>query len=192
MGRDKKMMDQKIRSYIYAFLSRVFSYEVDSDFLKDIKSNEDVLKLVGIDSYNYLKNNKKAQVLEELNIDFHSLFTMNNHPYESAILDSSTEIMTGMQNPVMQFYLNHGYDINLENAPINVPDHIAIEFGFMQRLVMQDNLSVQKDFLSKHLLPWVPPFMMGIKPMAETPLYKDLCDFTSDFLFNDYNGLVNG
>ena len=186
------MMDQKTRGYIYAFLSRVFSYEVDNDFLKDIKSNEDVLKLIGIDSFNYINNGKKSAVLEELNVDYHSLFNMNNHPYESAILDSKAEVVTGMQNPVMQFYLNHGYDINLEYAPINIPDHIAVEFGFMQKLVLQDKLSVQKEFLSQHLLQWVPPFMIGIKPMAYTPLYRDLCDFTSDFLFNDYNGLVNG
>jgi TorA maturation chaperone TorD len=186
------MMDKKTRSYIYAFLSRVFSYEVDADFLKDIKSNEDVLKLVGIDSYNYLKNTKKSNVLEELNIDFHSLFNMNNHPYESAILDSKNEIMTGLQNPVMQFYLNHGYDINLEYSPISIPDHIAVELGFMQKLVLLDKPDVQKEFLNLHLLQWVPPFMIGIKPMAQTPLYKDLCDFTVDFLFNDFDGLTNG
>ena len=186
------MMDDKVRSYIYAFLSRVYSYEVDGEILKDIKSNEDVLKLIGLDSYNYLKNTKKSHVLEELNVDFHSLFNMNNHPYESAVLDSKVEVMTGMQNPVMQFYLNHGYDINLEYSPINIPDHIAVELGFMQKLVMQDKPQVQKEFLHTHLLQWIPPFMMGIKPMAQTPLYKDLCDFTCDFLFNDYNGLVNG
>ncbi len=186
------MMEEKIRAYIYAFLSRVYSSEVDSAFLKDMKANEDVLKLIGLDSYNYLKNNKKSEVLEELNTDFHSLFHMNNHPYETAVLDCSSDVMSGMQNPVMQFYKNSGYDINLEYAQINIPDHIAIELGFMQKLVLDQNTKLQKKFLKKHLLQWIPPFMMGIKPMAQTPLYSDLCDFTSEFLLNDYNGLLNG
>ncbi len=185
-------MDNSVRAYIYAFLSRVFTKEIDAAFLQDMRSNEDVLKLIGIDSFNYVTNNKQSEVLEELNIDFHSLFHMNNHPYESAVLDSKNEIMVGLQNPVMQFYVNHGFDINLEYSELSIPDHIAIELGFMQKLVQQGQTQAQEEFLQNHLLQWAPPFMMGIKSMAITPLYKDLCDFTSDFLLNDYHGLLNG
>jgi len=37
---------------------------------------------------------------------------------------------------------------------------------------------------------WVIPYMHGMKSMAITPFYRDICDFTVEFLSSDYEFLV--
>jgi len=39
-------------------------------------------------------------------------------------------------------------------------------------------------------MPWVIPYMLGMKSMAGTPLYRDICDFIVEFLSADYEFLV--
>jgi hypothetical protein len=33
---------------------------------------------------------------------------------------------------------------------------------------------------------WVVPYMIGMKSMALTPFYRDLCDFMVEFIVADY------
>ena len=60
----------------------------------------------------------------------------------------------------------------------------------MQKLVLQDNKEVQLKFYREHLLAWIPQFLIGIKEMTENPFYQDICDFTIDFLLEDYGNLT--
>ncbi|KIM03772.1 MAG: dehydrogenase [Sulfurovum sp. AS07-7] len=179
-------MENKVRAYIYAFLSRIYTKEVDIKLLLDLKSNEQLLQTIGEDAFEYLHGHENDEILDNLNIDFNSLFVMNNQPIESSILDVKNEVLVGLQNPVMQFYYNYGYDLNLEASSLNVPDHIALELGFMQKLVLQNDAKLQMKFFTEHLLVWIPPFLLSIKEMSETPFYSDICDFTIDFLLSDY------
>ncbi|MDD5360270.1 MAG: molecular chaperone TorD family protein [Sulfurovaceae bacterium] len=182
-------MDNKIRAYIFAFLSRIFSSHIEKKLLNEIQANEDLLKTIGENAYKYLKQNDEEKLLAELNVAFHSLFVTNNHPVESAVIDAKNEILVGLQNPVMQFYFNHGYDLNLAASSLHVPDHLAIEFGFMQNLVLQKDKLAQIKFYEEHLMVWVPPYLISTKEMSDNPFYKDICDFTIDFMFEDYSSL---
>ncbi len=184
-------MDEKTRLYIYAFLSRVFSDLIDEKALKDLMDNGDLLATIGEETAVWFAQNDFATLSEALNVDYNSLFVVNNHPIESAVMDSKNEILVGLQNPVMQFYFSHGYDINLDGSKLYVPDHAGIEFGFMQSLVSAGDKKTQAEFLHKHLLRWIVPFLIAVKPTAETPFYRDLCDFTIDFLLTDYSTLVD-
>jgi len=182
-------LDNKIRAYIFAFLSRIFSSHIEKKLLNEIQANEDLLKTIGENAYNYLMQNDEEKLLVELNVAFHSLFVTNNHPVESAVIDAKNEILVGLQNPVMQFYFNHGYDLNLASSSLHVPDHLAIEFGFMQNLVLQKDKLAQIKFYEEHLMAWVPPYLISTKEMSDNPFYKDICDFTIDFMFEDYSSL---
>ncbi len=183
-------MDDKTRLYIYAFLSRIFTEELDDKALRDLKSNEALLETIGEETARWFKENDEATLKEALNVDYNSLFVINNHPIESAVMDSKNEILVGLQNPVMQFYFSHGYDLNLEGAKVYVPDHAAIEFGFMQSMISSGDKTTQAEFLHKHLLTWIVPFLVAIRPMADTPFYRELCDFIVEFLLADYSQLV--
>jgi len=183
-------MDNKIRAYIFAFLSRIYASEVNAKLLSDLQKNPELLGTIGEGAMGYILHGDEATLLEELNIEYNSLFLMNNHPIESSVLDVKNEILVGLQNPVMGFYFAHGYEINLENSSLHVPDHIAIEFGFMQKLVLQNDTTAQLRFYREHLLEWIPQFLVALKEMTQNPLYRDLSDFTIDFLLEDYANLA--
>jgi TorA maturation chaperone TorD len=183
-------MDEKTRLYIYAFLSRVFTEELDRKAIADLAGNDALLETIGEETKAWFAKESIDNLEDLLNIDYNSLFRINNHPIESAVMDSKNEILVGLQNPVMQFYFNHGYDLNLEGSKVYVPDHAGIEFGFMQSMISTGDKTAQAEFLHKHLLQWIVPFLVAIKPMAQTPLYRDLCDFTIEFLLSDYSALI--
>jgi len=184
-------VEKQHRVYMYAFLSRLFSNTLDETYLKQLQTNDDLLLTLGDSSFNWFKNSSFDEISEALNIDYSSVFLMNAKPLESSIIDSKDEILVGLQNPVMQFYFNHNYDLNLAASHLQTPDHISIEFAFMQNLIAKGEIVSQKEFLQAHLLKWAVPYFIGIKEMFSTPLYKDICDFSVEFLAKDYDFLVN-
>jgi TorA maturation chaperone TorD len=175
---------------VYAFLSRVFSNALDEKYVNELQHNDELLNLIGEKTTAWFKNTPLNEINEALNIDFSTIFLMNAKPIESSIIDSKDEILVGLQNPVMQFYYQHDYDLNLAASHLQTPDHISIEFAFMQNLIGKNELNTQKEFLKAHLLKWAVPYFVGIKAMAITPLYQDICDFTIEFLANDYENLI--
>ncbi len=183
-------MDERTRLYIYAFLSRLFTEELDDKALSDLASNEALLETIGEETLEWFRKEDLQKLKDEINVDYNSLFVMHNHPIESSVMDSKNEILVGLQNPVMQFYFSHGYEINLDSSKLYVPDHAGIEFGFMQSLISQKDRKTQAEFLHKHLVRWIVPFLIAVKPMAQTPLYRDICDFTVEFLLSDYSMLA--
>lgn len=184
-------MDKQTRTYLYAFLSRVFSNALDDKYLAELQHNDELLSMLGNESFDWFKTTSLETLTEALNIDYSSIFLMNAKPIESSIIDSKDEILVGLQNPVMQFYFNHNYELNLAASHLQTPDHISIELAFMQNLIAKNELKTQKEFLQTHLLRWAVPYFLGIKAMAQTPFYKDLSDFTIEFLASDYDFLVN-
>lgn len=179
-------MEKQTRILIYAFLSRIFSTEVDAKTLRDLKENRQLLEILGKDVVDWLAFKSDDEVLEELAIDFSTLFLMNAVPIESAVLDAKNEVLVGLENPVMNFYFTNGYEINLNITKIVAPDHLAIELGFAQNLVSKDDTMTLKKFLDKHLMTWVPPYLIGVKEAASTPFYRAVCDFGAEFLVADY------
>lgn len=178
------------RAQIYAMLSKFFSDVLDEKIINDLKSNPTLLELIGKSTKEWFEKTSKEELLDKINIDFTTTFLMNAQPIESSVIDNKNDVLVGLQNPVMQFYFSHGYDINLLNTHIQTPDHLAIELGFMQNLVLKDDLKTQKRFLKKHLLEWVPQYLIGCKNIVETPFYKDLCDFSAEFIVADYHLIV--
>jgi len=182
-------LDNKTKAFVYAFLSRCYQKELDEKALKDLKDNKELLGIIGKDTKEWFLKNDLKTIEEALNIDYSSAFIINSQPVETLIEDSKGEILVGLQNPVMQFYFTHGYEINMNQTDILAPDHLSIELGFMQNLVYRDEKRVAFEFLKEHMLIWVPPYLIGVKNLIETPFYKDLADFTIEFLLSDYEEL---
>ncbi len=179
-------MDNTQRAFIYAFLSTVLGGNLSKNGIEDLKNNHDFLDLIGENAKKYFDENDIDTLDEELNIDYTSAFLVNSHPVESSVTDAKHQISTGLENPVMNFYLGHGFDVNLNNTTLLTPDHIAIELSFMQTLVLQEDIKVQKDFMRKHVVKWMIPFFIGAKSLVETPFYLDFLDFATEFLLSDY------
>lgn len=182
-------MNIDTRVYWYAFLSRFFADAPDAQTIEDLKSNLEISRLIGERANEYLQTHDTSRLLDELNIDYTTVFIGNCPPIESAVLDSKSQISSGLENPVMGFYLRYGYEVNLNNTQLLTPDHLAIEMGFMQNLAMKESKEVQRTFMEQHLLVWTVPYLLSVKELFDTPFYQELCDFTIEFLISDYESL---
>ncbi|MCK9373913.1 MAG: molecular chaperone TorD family protein [Sulfuricurvum sp.] len=185
-------MNNEYRLYIYAFLSRVMSDIPDRRFIDDLRNNETLLEIIGEETKEWIKSNDTATLYEAMNVDFSSMFILNTQPVESFVLDAKNETLVGLQNPVMAFYFTHGFELNMDQTELMAPDHLSIELAFMQTLVYRNEVAPQLEFLDKHLFLWVIPYMIGMKSMADTPFYRDICDFIVEFLCADYEFLNGG
>jgi TorA maturation chaperone TorD len=161
----------------------------DTRFISDLKNNSDLLETIGQDTTDWILSHNEETLKNELNADFSSLFLLHSQPIESFILDAKNESLVGLQNPVMLFYFQHGFEINMDQTQLMAPDHLSLEFAFMQTLVQRDEKKVQFEFLDQHLMNWVIPFMLGMKSSASTPFYRDICDLIAEFLSSEYDYL---
>ena len=185
-------MEKEQRLYIYAFLSRIMADEPDTRMISDLSKNTEFLEMIGADTAQWFKTTDLDTIKLALNGDFSSMFLLNTQAIESFVLDAKNESLVGLQNPVMMFYYENGFELNMDQTRLNAPDHLSIEFAFMQTLVFRDELAPQGEFLKRHLVMWVIPYMLGMKSMAETPFYSDLCDFIVEFLAADLEYLSEG
>lgn len=182
-------MNTEYRRYIYAFLSRVMSNIPDRRFITDLKNNPDLLEVIGEETLGWVQSTSEEELYEALNADYTSMFLLNAQPVESFVLDAKNETLVGLQNPVMAFYFTHGFELNMDQTELMSPDHLSIELAFMQMLVFRNEMQAQVQFMDEHLFMWVIPYMLGMKSMADTPFYRDICDFMVEFLCSDYEYL---
>jgi TorA maturation chaperone TorD len=182
-------MNTEYRRYIYAFLSRVMSNMPDRRFITDLKNNPELLEVIGEETKAWVESSSEDELYEALNADYTSMFLLNAQPVESFVLDAKNETLIGLQNPVMGFYFTHGFELNMDQTELMAPDHLSIELAFMQVLVFRNETKAQVQFMDEHLFMWVIPYMLGMKSMADTPFYRDICDFMVEFLASDYEYL---
>ncbi|WP_263833356.1 TorD/DmsD family molecular chaperone [Sulfurospirillum oryzae] len=182
-------MNAKNRAQMYAFLSKMFATVLDEKLIGELKNDRAILELVLDDEVEWFVTTPLSELEEALNVDFSSLFLMHSLPIESSILDDKEEVLVGLQNPVMQFYFEHGYELNLTKSELQAPDHLSLECAFMQNLILKNEVEAQRAFLQKHLLNWAPMYLLGIANMAQTPFYRELCALGAEYIIADYEGL---
>jgi TorA maturation chaperone TorD len=174
-------MDNTLRANIYSMLSKLYSETLDSSSLEILRSFE-----FGESSQKWLSSYDDNTILDECNIDYTTIFLSNMKPIETIIYDSNADISVGLANPVMDFYFRHNYLLNLSQTHIQTPDHISIEFEFMAFLIKNGDIQSQREFLQKHLLNWSIAYLVSCIDIAKSPFYRDLFDFTIEFLISDF------
>jgi len=190
------------RISLYALVSRLMITEVDTEFIKSIESNEDILNLFP----NYKEWGKRKEfnnsILKEryLDVDFTNLSLLHLVPYESFYTRDDQMIESGGENPILEIYDILDFKVNLEAARVVSPDHIGVELEFMYVLcdamkkayeaddqeAIEEFLLVQRGFLKDHLLNWTPMYLINMKKEARTPLYHDGAELTLEFILSDY------
>ena len=182
-------MNAKNRAQMYAFLSKMFATVLDEKLIGELKNDRAILEMVLVQAVEWFVTTPLPELEEVLNVDFSSLFLMHSLPIESAILDDKDEVLVGLQNPVMQFYFEHGYELNLTKSELQAPDHLSLECAFMQNLILKNEVEAQRVFMQKHLLNWAPMYLLSMAEMAQTPFYRGLCTLGAEFIIADYEGL---
>ncbi|MCX7738971.1 MAG: molecular chaperone TorD family protein [Hydrogenothermaceae bacterium] len=199
---NEKVQENQARINMYGFLSRLLIEEVDVQLLDTIKSSPDLLDFFPTckEWREFFSKDSKSLVEEELNVDYTTVFLLNVYPYESVFMNDEGYINPSLTNPALQFYLEHGYEIDLNKTRVLSPDHIAVEMEFMITLIQEQlnaysmfnkeeerrYILTQKEFLENHLLKWSPIYLLSAKDTSETPFYKDVCQTTLEFLLSDY------
>ncbi len=199
-----KLIQTKQREFFYALYSRLFMKEVDLDFLKKLEEKdikEFFPNLYEWDLYNTL--DKEELIQSHLNVDFAEISLVNLIPYESFYTREDGMIESGGDNPIYQFYEEFDYIVDKEVARVVSPDHIGVELEFMYMLceaqakaynnhdevAAQKLKQLQKSFMEKHLLEWIPLYLINVKNEAQTPLYHDGAMTGLEFLLSDYEYL---
>lgn len=204
---DQKIQENQARINMYGFISRLFMEEVDENLIQMIKSKPELLDLFPLTKEWDLFFNKETKSLidEELNVDYTTIFLLNAYPYESVFMNDEGHINPTLTNPTLQFYLEHGYEIDLNKTRVLSPDHIAVEMEFMITLINDQlnaysmfneeeekkALTAQKEFMENHLLRWSTIYLLSAIDLAETPFYKDVCEMALEFLLSDYEYIEN-
>lgn len=199
---EDRVVETQARINMYGLLSRLLIEELDEETLRKIKETPEILDLFPNTKEWQLfwEKEPKKLIEEDLNVDFTSIFILNVYPYESVFLNDEGYINPSITNPTLQFYLEHGYEIDLNKTRALSPDHLAVELEFMMNLIQEElnafaredyneekrYLNLEKEFMEKHLLQWAPIYFMAARDMAETPFYYDLCQLALEFILSDY------
>jgi len=194
------MEQERSRSNLYALLSRILLQELDADFIETLKSDDTLLEFFpSLKEWELFKTlDTKTLLNEHINVDFVNISLLHLTPYEGFYVRDDQMIETGGANPVTDYYSAYDFVVDFEKARVVAPDHIAIELEFMHTLVeaqikaieagddnVSDIIALQKEFLNKHLLQWVPMYLISAKYEARTPLYHDAADMAIEFLLSD-------
>jgi TorA maturation chaperone TorD len=118
-------------------------------------------------------------------------------PYGSLYLDDAKTVMGESTGKVSAFYGSCG--LHLADDFHEMPDHIAVELEFLSFLAHKERESaaagdrveanrfagLQRSFLDRFLLPWLPPFTRSILEGTESPFYQAIARCTGIYVTGD-------
>ena len=195
------------RSNLYGLLASVYWAEPTLALLKEIKSPafKKALKEAGAGLDMDFGDQPDDDQLEALAIEYARLFIgPGGHiaPYAAIYLGGEGASLWGPETAwVKGFIENAGFDYKPDYH--DLPDHIAVELEFMQEIIAREARALEKgdaaeagdlqrieeEFLTRHLVKWVPEFCRKIEGEAELPFYKKIAILTRDFLVSEIDEL---
>ncbi|HGH6027015.1 TPA: molecular chaperone TorD [Vibrio mimicus] len=184
----KELSEQDITHYHSAEIRTFLSGLADEESLAD-----DVRSL--IDALNRLQDRQDAQL--ELAADFCDLFLKSDRdsalPYASVYTDKG--LLNGKPAQQMRELLA-AYEVKVDQNLNEPADHLAIQLDFLAHLVISTNqleqnsevnaaLQVQSDFISQHLLTWLPVFVERCTQFDTFGLYAAVARLALAFVKQD-------
>jgi TorA maturation chaperone TorD len=192
------------RSDIYGLLATVYRQEVTSGLLQQVINPQfmDILIDLGAEGIDgHLKQKSEAELIEELAVEYTRLFLgpgKHISPHESVHHqrdDNQWGKLWGKSTAeVKKFIESTGLDY-IEDFK-GLPDHISVEFEFMQQLTLREEQAwkeadadkatacrqVEKKFIEEHLTRWIPSFCEQVLQEAELPFYHAMAALTRSFI----------
>jgi len=210
----------KGRSEMYQVLLSAFCNLVDMNLVENIRTGK-ILELVQLLNEIDNKNTKKGiklleaylngldaknedQIFNELAVDRTKIMRATDlkdqkPPYESLYKRQGNLIeYAGKLN---LFYKKAGLELN--DATHESSDYLCVELDFMRQLCLEElkcwcnersgfgKLSIQKEFLNKHLGSWINLFCAEALTVAATEFYKGFLEILNGFIFLDAELISN-
>ena len=191
------------RSNVYGLLATVYGKEVTLEFLRQIKDPQfmGVLSDMGLELERDFFEKPELELLEELAVEYAALFLgPGKHipPHESVHHKRSDgdwgKLWGKATVEVKKFIESAGLDY--KEAYTGLPDHISVEFEFMQQVTLREEqalnegdkegalycLKMEKKFMEEHLFRWIPIFCEKIISRAELSFYREMAALTNNFI----------
>ena len=202
------LMEQ--RAATYGLLSRLYRVELDQEMLDQLRGmrfpaatgNSDV-------DEGYLRiarflSNTWENSITDLSVDYVRVFIGHGvdafsaaYPFDSVYTSEKRLLMQDARDEVLAIYRANGLD--KKDTWKEGEDHLALELEFEQTLANRTVealrrgdeeeaaalLTTQQNFLSDHLISWVPMMTADMKRFAKTDLYQGLAYLTDGFLDTD-------
>ena len=123
--------------------------------------------------------------------EYADVFIINVPPYESAFLGPNARLWDIPAFEVWGHYLEHGYKPDLARARVVAPDHIGLELAFLSILLrdVPRTREAVDEFLSMHLLRWVPMMLAVLKVDFPASPYTAWVESLLDLLVQLYRAL---
>ena len=209
-GKEKQKEIAEARANIYALLSEIYRKEITHEFLQKLRDKKlnAALKDLGIVFSDLFENDEK-QLIEDLAVEYCRLFIgpgPHIPPFESAHHGTFSKdgglsgLLWGNETiKVKKFYEKLNLKV-LEDAEINIPDHIAVELEVMQHLCgkelecrndgdpsseLKKYLGLEREFISEHLIQWIPGFCDAVIKSSSIKFYKSIAELTKKFVIAD-------
>jgi TorA maturation chaperone TorD len=191
------------RSDIYGLLATIYGQEITSDLLGQIKAPQflealSVLEVEGIDG---LMQKPEAELLEDLAVEYTRLFLgpgKHISPHESVHHqreDGQWGKLWGASTVEVKKFIE-ATGLSYTDDYKGMPDHISVEFEFMQQLIQREEQAwkeadadkatacrqIEKKFVEEHLINWIPAFCEMVIQEAESPFYHAMAALTRSFI----------
>jgi len=173
------------------------TFEVASQHLPNLAVSNEIVPLRGFLST--LSENSEAESLRMLEVEYNRLFVGMGaplvYPYESLYVAPRGSVVGETVQNLLQLYAQEGLTLSPDFR--DLPDHLTVELEFMACLCLREEAlqaredpgrraacrDKERDFLVRHLLPWVPTFCKEILSVTTLPFYQIMARLTRDFLY---------
>jgi len=209
LNHDFKLICQG-RSSLYGLLSRLFEREMDIETLEHLvcaskkESDGHASQLLPGSFLKQVEVKGLPNILKELGVEYTGLFLGSNRsrqvfPYESVYTSDEHLLMQDSRDKVVALYYAEQLDIK---ESFRLPeDHIACELAYMAHLnqlaagaikrdIVADSIAKQQNFLSQHILVWVPAFCADLSKATNSDFYSWIADLTRDFVESETETLL--
>jgi TorA maturation chaperone TorD len=174
-----------------------------ADLLQQVKDPRflGVLSDLGAEGIDDLLQKPEEELIEDLAVEYARLFLgpgKHISPHESVHFqrdDGQWGKLWGASTvEVKKFIESTG--LNYTEEYKGLPDHISVEFEFMQQLTLHEEKvwkeadadkaagyrQAEKKFVEEHLMRWIPGFCEKVIQEAELPFYRAMAALTRSFI----------
>lgn len=196
--------DATARGNLYGFFSRLFVRELDAAAVELLWSplGQALLPAFSGSAEARLLSDKDARV-RVFDADFAHVTIVNVVPYGSFYQRDDARVESGGHNPVSDWLLRYGFEVDLVPARALAQDHFGIVLEAMATLCAHEAEAearpdpayaahirgLQRAFLREHVLSWAPVYLYAVERVAYTGLYREAAQVCMSWLGADFQAL---
>lgn len=198
MNKEEQVELLEDRALTYTFLAQGYRQEVSLEMLEALKNAPPTIKGILGDFLSSLSMCDLGQIRTDIAADYAALFLgMSSDPiapYESVYTSGEQLLMQKARDKICVFYQEEQMGIA---ESFKLPeDHCALELEFAALLCtrcaealrggneegVQRYQDKQKEFITCHLVNWIPALCEEVKSKARTDFYRGLAEMTDEFI----------